>query len=188
MDACLATFDLVSQFDRSILRYNPISEKDYLEIFRHVYDPDAFDEPIPAHDLGVLCIVLAIGTLVDLKRPAHSPEAMAFYHLARGAISIDSVLEEQSITAIQALVSNLSSSPLLRSVENFVHQLLICHFMFLSEISSPRWAIMGMVVKLAQSVSIRPFLLLFTDAYRTPPCFSSLLSAYGTYCLFFIER
>lgn len=90
------------------LRYTPISEKDYSEIFRHVYDPDAFDEPIPAQDLGLFCIVLAIGTLVDLERPAHSAEAVAFYHLARGAISIDSVLEEQSITAIQALVSNSS--------------------------------------------------------------------------------
>ena len=29
----------------------------------------------------------------------------------------------------------------------------MCHFMFLSEISGPRWIIMGMVVKLAQSVS-----------------------------------
>lgn len=88
------------------LRYNPISEKDYLEIFHHVYDPDTFNEPIPAQNLGVFCMVLAIGTLVDLDRPAHSSEAMAFYHLGRGAISIDSVLEEQSITAIQALVSN----------------------------------------------------------------------------------
>ena len=32
--------------------------------------------------------------------------------------------------------------------------MLICHFMFLSEISSARWVIMGIAVKLAQSVII----------------------------------
>jgi len=98
---------LVPGPDHSNLRYTPISEKDYLEILRHVYDPDAFNEPIPPQNLSLFCIVLAIGTLLDLERPAHSPEAMAFYHLARGAISIDSVLEEQSISGIQTLVSNL---------------------------------------------------------------------------------
>ncbi len=36
--------------------------------------------------------------------------------------------------------------------------MLICHFMFLSEISSARWVIMGIAVKLAQSVIIH-FLL-----------------------------
>lgn len=29
----------------------------------------------------------------------------------------------------------------------------MCHFMFLSDMGGPRWVIMGMVVKLAQSVS-----------------------------------
>jgi hypothetical protein len=64
----------------------------------------------------------------------------------------------------------------------------MCHFMFLSEISSPRWAIMGMVVKLAQSVSIRPFFSLLRCSLFDSR-FSSLLSAYGTYIfLFFFER
>ena len=103
----LLIFTLPLNLTSPFLRYNPISEKDYLEIFRHVYDPDSFNEQIPAQNLGLFCLVLAIGTLVDLERPAHSPEAMAFYHLARSALSIDSVLEEQSITAIQALVRNL---------------------------------------------------------------------------------
>ncbi|KAF8972630.1 hypothetical protein BDZ97DRAFT_1781980 [Flammula alnicola] len=115
--------------------YNPISEEDYNEtIFRHIYEPEKSTEPLSAHNLSAFCTVLAIGSLLDLDRPAHSPEAMRFYHYGRAALSIDSVLEEQSITAIQAL-------------------LLMCHFMFLSEISSPRWAVMGMIVKLAQSVN-----------------------------------
>lgn len=30
------------------------------------------------------------------------------------------------------------------------------HYMFLSDIDGPRWALMGLVVKLAHSVSTRP--------------------------------
>jgi hypothetical protein len=32
-------------------------------------------------------------------------------------------------------------------------QVLMCHYMFFAEIDGPRWALMGLVVKLAQSVS-----------------------------------
>jgi hypothetical protein len=49
-------------------------------------------------------MILAIGILMDLDRPAHSAEAMFYYHLARAALSIDSILEEQTIAGIQALV------------------------------------------------------------------------------------
>ncbi|KAF8159767.1 fungal-specific transcription factor domain-containing protein [Crassisporium funariophilum] len=116
--------------------YNPISEQDFHEtIFRQVYDPEGNFELIAAQNLAVFCMVIGIGTLLDLEKPAHSPEAMQYYHLGRAALAIDSILEEQSISGIQAL-------------------LLMCHFMFLSDMGGPRWVIMGMVVKLAQSVGL----------------------------------
>lgn len=52
-------------------------------------------------------MVLAMGALMDLELPAHSPEAMQYYQLAKAALSINSVFEEQSIPGIQALVSSL---------------------------------------------------------------------------------
>jgi len=33
--------------------------------------------------------------------------------------------------------------------------LLMCHYMFLSDIEGQRWAVMGLVVKLAQSIGLR---------------------------------
>ena len=42
---------------------------------------------------------------MDLDKPAHSAEAMYYYHLARAALSINSILEEQTIAGIQALVN-----------------------------------------------------------------------------------
>jgi hypothetical protein len=116
--------------------YTPISEGDLREtIFRQIYDPESNFEPQSSQNLAVFCLILAIGILMDLDKPAHSAEAMYYYHLARAALSLNSILEEQTIAGIQAL-------------------LLMCHFMFLSEIGGPRWIIMGMVVKLAQSVGL----------------------------------
>ena len=49
-------------------------------------------------------MVLALGALLDLDLPGHSPEAMQWYQVARAALSLDSVLEVQTIPGIQALV------------------------------------------------------------------------------------
>ncbi|KAF8899631.1 fungal-specific transcription factor domain-containing protein [Gymnopilus junonius] len=123
-------------FQHAAWMYTPITEEDfYKSIFKPLYEPDANYEQVGGQNLSILCNILAIGALLDLSKPAHSPEAMQYYHYARASLSIESVLEEPSISAIQAM-------------------LLMCHFMFLSEISGPRWAIMGMVVKLAQSIGL----------------------------------
>ncbi|KAF8885016.1 hypothetical protein BD779DRAFT_1612027 [Infundibulicybe gibba] len=115
--------------------YTPISESDFYEtIFRPIYDTEAYHEPLGSHSLAVFCMILGIGTLLDLDKPAQSPEAMQFYQLGRAALALDPVLEEQSIPGIQAL-------------------LLMCHFMFLSDMGGPRWVVMGIVVKLAHSVN-----------------------------------
>jgi hypothetical protein len=87
-------------------RYTPISEEDlYTTIFRYIYDPEPQLEPQSSQNIGVFCMVLAIGILLDLDKPAHSAEAMYYYHLARAALSINSILEEQTIAGIQALVN-----------------------------------------------------------------------------------
>ncbi|KAF5328220.1 hypothetical protein D9619_013449 [Psilocybe cf. subviscida] len=145
-------------FWRGLGWYTPISEDDFFDtIFSPVYEqsPDPEAPQGSAHQLAVLCLVLAIGTLVDLEKHAHAPEAMQYYHYARASISIESVLEEQTVTGIQAL-------------------LLMCHFMFLSDISSPRWAIMGVIVKMAQSVSVCLLLLLLLLFLPLPVSFYSL--------------
>ncbi|KXN89389.1 hypothetical protein AN958_05762 [Leucoagaricus sp. SymC.cos] len=117
------------------MQYTPITELDFFEtVFRPMYDQSvAPAEPISAHNLSVLFMVLAMGSLLDLEAPPLSPQSMQYYQLGRASLALDSVLEEQSIPGIQAL-------------------LLMCHFMFLSEMGSPRWVIMGIIVKMAQSV------------------------------------
>ncbi|KAJ7623430.1 hypothetical protein FB45DRAFT_925655 [Roridomyces roridus] len=116
--------------------YTPISESDFYEtIFGPIYDPNGTSyDSVNCHELAVLYMVLALGTLVDLNMPSHSPEAIEYYQLSRAALAINSVLEEPSIAGIQALV-------------------LMCHFMFWADIDGPRWVLMGLVVKLAHSVN-----------------------------------
>lgn len=62
-----------------------------------------------SHRLAVLYMVLALGTLLDLDKPALSADATRYYQLGRAALSLDSVLEAQSIPGIQALVRLCSS-------------------------------------------------------------------------------
>ncbi|KAF9078127.1 fungal-specific transcription factor domain-containing protein [Rhodocollybia butyracea] len=116
--------------------YTPISKPEFYEtVFRPIYDANAAFPNIGSHNLALMYMILAIGALLDFDQQSHSPAASRFYELGRAALAVDSVFEEQSIPAIQALV-------------------LMCHYMFLDDIEGPRWATMGVVVKLAQSVGL----------------------------------
>ncbi|KAH9946504.1 hypothetical protein B0H21DRAFT_743137 [Amylocystis lapponica] len=117
--------------------YHPLPEAEFYErILPRIYEfsAESDHDPMDSHRLAILYMVLALGTLLDLDKPPLSSEATRYYQLGRAALSLDSILESQSIPAIQALI-------------------LMCHFMFLSFVEGPRWALMGLAVKLAQSVS-----------------------------------
>ncbi|KAH9914938.1 uncharacterized protein B0H18DRAFT_1087702 [Fomitopsis serialis] len=83
-----------------------------------------------SHKMAILFMIFAMGSLLDLDKASHSVEATKYYQLGRAALSLDSILEHQTISAIQALI-------------------LMCHFMFLSNIDGPRWVVMGLATKLA---------------------------------------
>ncbi|KAF9078142.1 hypothetical protein BDP27DRAFT_1310847 [Rhodocollybia butyracea] len=113
--------------------YTPISKPEFYEtVFRPIYDVNAAFPNIGSHSLALIYMILAIGALLDLDQQSHSPAASRFYELGRAALAIDSVFEEQSIPAIQALV-------------------LMCHYMVLDDIEGPRWATMGVLVDLVQN-------------------------------------
>lgn len=142
----------------SVSRYTPITELDFFEsVYRPIYDQSAApQEPLSAHNLAVLFLVLALGSLLNLDAPPHSPQAMQYYQLGRASLALESILEEQSIAGIQALVGFVYFSTLTSKILIPCAKLLMCHFMFLSEMGSPRWVLMGIVVKLAHSVSLSP--------------------------------
>ncbi|KAI0272646.1 fungal-specific transcription factor domain-containing protein [Gloeopeniophorella convolvens] len=119
--------------------YTPIDQKDfYSSIYGRVFGPSdasADHDRIQSHRIAVVYMMLAIGALLDLDAPSHSDDATHYFQLGRAALSVDSIFEEQSIPAIQAL-------------------LLMSHYMFLADIDGPRWALMGLVVKLAHSCGL----------------------------------
>lgn len=49
-------------------------------------------------------MVLAIGSLMDIKRPAYNIEAEKYHQLARAALFQSPIFEEPTLHAVQALV------------------------------------------------------------------------------------
>jgi hypothetical protein len=84
-------------------------------------------------------MVLAIGSLMDTRLPSYSVEAEKYHQLARAALFQNSIFDEPTLGAVQALY-------------------LISFYLFFADrhgsSGGSRWAIMGMAVKLAQSVSL----------------------------------
>ncbi len=99
------------------------------------------DEPnvMLSHRLSVMFMVLAIGSLMDTRLPSYNVEAEKYHQLARAALFQNNIFDEPTLGAVQALY-------------------LMSFYLFLSEkhgtSGGSRWAIMGMAVKLAQSVSL----------------------------------
>ncbi|KAI5122510.1 hypothetical protein M0805_001418 [Coniferiporia weirii] len=127
--------------------YHPIPKTQFDEtIFARVYPYASADSPsdvetdrdtgsYESHRLALLYIVLAVGILVNLERPSHDTSAARYFQLSKAALSLDSILEEPSPMAIQALV-------------------IMCHYMFLNDVDTQRWTLMGTVIKLAQSIGL----------------------------------
>ncbi|KAF7798003.1 hypothetical protein EIP86_009213 [Pleurotus ostreatoroseus] len=123
-------------------RYNPLSLEQFNEhVYFQFYNPNAappIDDPLLSHQLALMFMVLAIGSLMDTKRPAYNIEAEKYHQLARAALFQSPIFEEPTINAVQTLY-------------------LMAFYLFLSERHGSgvgsRWALMGLAVKLGISVS-----------------------------------
>ena len=71
-------------------RYNPVSPEAFNEqafnVFYNVTTPPQLDDPLIAHQLALMFMVLAIGSLMDLARPAYNVDAEKYHQLARAAL------------------------------------------------------------------------------------------------------
>ncbi|KAG2060619.1 hypothetical protein BDR06DRAFT_986789 [Suillus hirtellus] len=89
--------------------------------------------------LSLLFIMMAIGLLVDLNQPNESPRAEVFHRLARASLCETNLMDEPSLDLLQTLFY-------------MIWYLLI--FSDKSQAVSYAWSIMGLAVKLAQSVGL----------------------------------
>jgi hypothetical protein len=123
--------------------YNPISEQDFFDdIYTLFYSPDAglpSDDPLLSHKLALLFMILAIGSLVDIKHTAYNIEAEKYHQLARASLFQSSLFEDPTISAVQSMF-------------------LMTFYLFLSDRhgsnSGTRWAIIGIAVKIAQCIGL----------------------------------
>lgn len=61
-------------------------------------------------------MVLAIGSLMDIKRPAYNIDAEKYHQLARAALFQSPIFEEPTLHAVQALVSSYHKMYISRSL------------------------------------------------------------------------
>ena len=126
-------------------RYNPISMSEFNAtihsiLFKSQGQLTMGEEPniMLSQRLSVMFMVLAIGSLMDVRLPSYNIEAEKYHQLARAALFQNNIFDEPTLGAVQALY-------------------LMSFYLFLSDkhgmSGGSRWAIMGMAVKLAQSVS-----------------------------------
>lgn len=95
-------------------RYNPISEQDFFDdIYTLFYSPDAglpSDDPLLSHKLALLFMILAIGSLVDIKHTAYNIEAEKYHQLARASLFQSSLFEDPTISAVQSMACTFVAS------------------------------------------------------------------------------
>ncbi|CDO73245.1 hypothetical protein BN946_scf185008.g7 [Trametes cinnabarina] len=130
-------------FQHAAWMYHPISVAQFNETaFNVFYNTDKtadIEDPLVAHQLSLLYMVFAIGSLMDTSRPAYNVEAEKYHHLARAALFQSPIFEEPTLTAVQSLY-------------------LMAFYLFLSERHGSgvgsRWAFMGLAVKLGVSMGL----------------------------------
>lgn len=94
------------------------------------------------HDLAVVYLVFAIGSLVDGNQDPQSAEGEHYHHLARAALCLQPVLEKPSLVTIQAL-RMLSNYTAMSGMERE------------SSIETT-WSLITLAAQLAQSVRTLP--------------------------------
>lgn len=133
-------------FNYAAWLYNPISLSDFNStVYSVLFNSQASlainDEPniVRSHRLSVMFMVLAIGSLMDTRLPSYNVEAEKYHQLARAALFQNSIFDEPTLGTVQALY-------------------LMSFYLFFADrqgsSGGSRWAIMGMAVKLAQSIGL----------------------------------
>ncbi|THG97365.1 hypothetical protein EW026_g4615 [Hermanssonia centrifuga] len=130
-------------FQHAAWMYNPVSLDQFNEhVYYQFYNPNAappIDDPLLSHQLALMFMVLAIGSLMDIKRPSYNIESEKYHQLARAALFQSPIFEEPTINAVQVLY-------------------LMAFYLFLSERHGSgvgsRWAFMGLAVKLGISMGL----------------------------------
>jgi hypothetical protein len=133
----------VLYYQHAAWMYDPISLEAFMEqVYCPFYDSNAnspTDDPLLSHRLSLLFMVLAIGSLVDTRIPAYNLEAEKYHQLARAALFRNGLFDEPTNHVVQALF-------------------LMSFYLFLADRhgrgSGTRWVIMGMAVKVAQSIGL----------------------------------
>ncbi|KAF9478287.1 hypothetical protein BDN70DRAFT_880165 [Pholiota conissans] len=130
-------------FTHAAWMYNPISVDSFdSEVYSSFYNQNVGqlqDDPLLAHRLSLMFMILAIGSLMNTSIPSYNVDAEKYHQLARAALFHHSFFDNPTINAVQALF-------------------LMTFYLFLVDRhgtnSGARWAMMGLAVKVGQSIGL----------------------------------
>ncbi|KAF8628808.1 hypothetical protein AX15_003703 [Amanita polypyramis BW_CC] len=122
----------------ALWQYNPHPSAIFFpNLLHHCYE-SALYELCPRR-LAVLFMIIAVGCQVDTNRPADTPDAERYHHLARASLCEIPVMEETNVETILALFYE-------------IWYLLV--FSDKKKAAGYAWGLMGLTAKLAQSIGL----------------------------------
>ncbi|KAI6041369.1 fungal-specific transcription factor domain-containing protein [Pisolithus marmoratus] len=122
----------------ALWQYNLDSSETWLpNLVHHVYTTPV--KELSFRRLSLLFIMMAMGTLVDLNQQNDSPRAELYHRLARASLCETNLMDEPSLDLVQTLFY-------------MIWYLLI--FSDKSQAVAHAWSIMGLAVKLTQSLGL----------------------------------
>ncbi|KII86663.1 hypothetical protein PLICRDRAFT_163895 [Plicaturopsis crispa FD-325 SS-3] len=134
----LASYLYEQARENAFWQYNPHpSESFFPNLLRHVYTAPL--ESLSPQRLGLLFMILAIGSLVDLKQPPDSPDGERYHHLARACVCETPVMEDTNVDTVIVL---------------FYMTWYLVVFSDKKKGIAHAWGMLGLTAKLAQSIGL----------------------------------
>jgi hypothetical protein len=85
----------------------PILRANFIDIIKSIYREDDNRSPespkLAYHKLGLVMIVLALGTLLNLEIPPHDPSAERYYQLSKTCLAMGDFLHHNTLVSVQSL-------------------------------------------------------------------------------------
>jgi len=131
------SFPLKNDLILLFCRYDPIVADDFIEnIVKPIYSVSGYANlnAIHPHRISVFFILLATGALYD-NHPSSTVVAEQYHALSRAAFSLESILSEATLAAVQALF-------------------MMIRYIYASDRTSSetRWLLTGLCCRIAQTV------------------------------------
>lgn len=127
---------ILNCYQQLLLSVNPVPRSRLSKMMVPLFSDR--ESSVSNHELSIIFHILALGSLMDVSKPADHKDSKLYGYLARVALSLSCIFTETTVASIEALI--LRTHYLTFTKDHFS--------------TMKTWAIQGLSWKLIQSVSI----------------------------------